>query len=142
MFSRSAYIRRTSAHLRLVLAVLLAVYVYRDVWPLATYTLHPQDSNEGLILPLKIALLVLGAIVIPLSTDRQYTPVDPRVSFSLQRPYTMLITKFLATHGKAQPGANFIVVLNHCLFIHGFNHMACLSGASFAIRGASCFTRL
>lgn len=77
IFSRT---KHAAIHLRLVLAALLVTYLYRDVWPLATYTLHPRDHGEGLLLVLKVLLLIIGAVVIPLFTRRVYIPVDPKVS--------------------------------------------------------------
>ena len=54
----------------------LAVYAYRDLYPLATYKKQPADEEEGQILYAKLAVLCLTAVVIPLFTPRIYTPVD------------------------------------------------------------------
>ncbi|KDR82358.1 hypothetical protein GALMADRAFT_237629 [Galerina marginata CBS 339.88] len=56
----------------------LAVYTYRDIWPLATYTQSPVDEAEGNILFMKIAVLVITALAIPLFIPRRYTPIDPK----------------------------------------------------------------
>ncbi|KAJ7283148.1 P-loop containing nucleoside triphosphate hydrolase protein [Mycena rebaudengoi] len=64
-------------HANTVLFVAFAVYVYRDVFPLATFTRVPEDLHEGPILWAKISLLFATAIVVPLFTPRQYIPVDP-----------------------------------------------------------------
>ena len=66
-------------HLVSILIVIFGVYFYRDVWPLATYTLSPLDISEGRILWAKEIILTLIAIVIPLFIPRQYVPVDPKV---------------------------------------------------------------
>lgn len=63
-------------HLTAVLLVFWATYIYRDVWPLATYTLTPIDAIEGPILWAKIADLTLVAVVIPLITPRQPDTYD------------------------------------------------------------------
>ncbi|KAF5324167.1 hypothetical protein D9619_011325 [Psilocybe cf. subviscida] len=55
-----------------------AVFAYRDLWPLATYTLSPQDAGEGPILWFKISTLFIIAVVVPLCTPRKYVPVDPK----------------------------------------------------------------
>jgi hypothetical protein len=65
-----------------LLLVLLATYLYRDVWPLATYTETPVDIAQGRFLWAKIVVLVFTALVIPLFVPRRYVPVDPTVSFS------------------------------------------------------------
>ncbi|KAJ7283178.1 P-loop containing nucleoside triphosphate hydrolase protein [Mycena rebaudengoi] len=64
-------------HANTVLFVAFAVYVYRDVFPLATFTRLPEDLHEGPILWAKISLLFATAIVVPLFTPRQYIPADP-----------------------------------------------------------------
>ncbi|VDB86203.1 unnamed protein product [Peniophora sp. CBMAI 1063] len=72
----SAHMRMASPHLTLILLTGFAVYAYRNVWPLMTYTLNPVDS-EGALLWVKITLLGVAGIVIPLITPRRYIPVDP-----------------------------------------------------------------
>ncbi|KIP03522.1 hypothetical protein PHLGIDRAFT_534840 [Phlebiopsis gigantea 11061_1 CR5-6] len=64
-------------HLALVLLVPWLVYVYRDVWPLATYYLTPADSAEGSVLWIKFSVLTLAAVVVPLVVPRRYEPYDP-----------------------------------------------------------------
>lgn len=68
-----------SAHAAFVLLVVWGVFVYRDVWPLATFTLSPLDAAEGALLWVKLAILTLAAVVIPLIVPRRYVPVDPLV---------------------------------------------------------------
>jgi len=58
------------------------VYVYRDLWPLATYTQKPADEAEGGVLWAKISILAVTAVFIPLFVPRRYVPVDPKVSSS------------------------------------------------------------
>ncbi|KAH9921469.1 uncharacterized protein B0H18DRAFT_1188953 [Fomitopsis serialis] len=72
-------------HLALVLAFTWIVFVYRDVWPLATYTLQPIDGAEGALLWGKFALLTVAGVVVPLLVPRQYTPADPRMPGSRSR---------------------------------------------------------
>ena len=66
-------------HLVLVLLTTWGVYVYRDVWPLATFTLTPADAAEGWCLWVKIALLTFAAVIVPVVMPAQYTPFDPTV---------------------------------------------------------------
>ncbi|KAI0918391.1 hypothetical protein AcV5_002391 [Taiwanofungus camphoratus] len=70
--------RLASRHLSTVLFLCWAVYVYRDIWPLATFTLNPVDAAEGGILWTKIALLTIAAVVVPLCMPRQYIPLNPK----------------------------------------------------------------
>ena len=66
-------------HLVLVLLVPWLVYVYRDVWPLATYYLTPADSAEGSLFWIKFSVLTIAAVIVPLVIPRRYVPYDPEV---------------------------------------------------------------
>lgn len=63
-----------------VLLATLLLYLYRDVWPLATYAKQPADIKEGSILFVKIGVLFAIAVVVPLFIPRRYVPVDPKVT--------------------------------------------------------------
>ncbi|EMD41580.1 hypothetical protein CERSUDRAFT_110129 [Gelatoporia subvermispora B] len=65
-------------HLATLLAITWGVYMYRDVWPLATYTLSPFDASEGWVLWVKVALLTIAGVIIPMTAPRQYIPLDPK----------------------------------------------------------------
>ncbi|KAI0357911.1 P-loop containing nucleoside triphosphate hydrolase protein [Trametes cingulata] len=69
---------RAFVHLSSILSVIWGVYLYRDVWPLATVDLAPEDEAEGLLLWAKLALLTLGGVIIPLSAPHKYIPIDPK----------------------------------------------------------------
>lgn len=71
--------QRAFAHASILLAVTWCVYMYRDVWPLATFTESPADLAEGKVLWAKVALLFLGGVALPLLTPRQYIPLNPKV---------------------------------------------------------------
>ncbi|KAJ3786105.1 hypothetical protein GGU10DRAFT_291027 [Lentinula aff. detonsa] len=64
-------------HLNFVLCATLAVYVYRDVYPLGTFQLKPQDDPEG-FLWVKIGLLALAGVLVPLCVPTKYVAVDPK----------------------------------------------------------------
>lgn len=68
-------------HLVTVLLFTFAIFAYRDVWPLATYTHVPMDHAEGALLWAKLGVLSVSAIVIPLCIPRPYVPVDPKVCY-------------------------------------------------------------
>ncbi|KAJ7049448.1 hypothetical protein C8F01DRAFT_1352344 [Mycena amicta] len=65
-------------HLNIVLASTFLVYFYRDVFPLATYTLDPMDRWEGRLLWPKIFTLFVTSGIIPLMMPRKYVPLDPQ----------------------------------------------------------------
>ena len=66
-------------HNILVLLTVLAVYIHRDVWPLANYGKTPMDVEEGKLLWAKLAILTITAVLIPLFIPREYNPIDPKV---------------------------------------------------------------
>lgn len=66
-------------HANAVLGVQTLAYIYRDIWPLATYTDLPLDRAEGSILWAKVIVLVIVGIFVPLFVPRVYVPYDPEV---------------------------------------------------------------
>lgn len=72
-----------SFHLSLVTLATFAMYAYRDIWPLMTFTLRPADEAEGDILWAKVALAFIAAVVLPGFEPYPYIPVDPSVSVSV-----------------------------------------------------------
>ncbi|KAG0697813.1 hypothetical protein DFH29DRAFT_984146 [Suillus ampliporus] len=69
--------RLVSNHLATLLFAVFAVFAYRDLWPLITFTKQPKDLKEGGLLWAKVTVLFLSSIVFPLASPRQYIPVDP-----------------------------------------------------------------
>ncbi|KAF8904793.1 hypothetical protein CPB84DRAFT_1772829 [Gymnopilus junonius] len=61
-----------------ILLSVLAVYAYRDIWPLGTYTEQPKDTSHDHLLWYKIALVALTGAAVPLFIPRRYIPVDPK----------------------------------------------------------------
>ncbi|KAJ7754435.1 multidrug resistance-associated ABC transporter [Mycena metata] len=78
--------RITVKHLNALLLCTFGVYLYRDVFPLATFALNPLDLAEGLLLWAKIVILFTVACVIPLVIPRQYIPVDPETPMPVPNP--------------------------------------------------------
>ncbi|OSD04422.1 multidrug resistance-associated ABC transporter [Trametes coccinea BRFM310] len=78
VISRPSLSNLASKHVALVLLATWAVYFYRDLWPLATFTLQPVDAAEGAFLWVKLSLLTLAAVLVPLFCPRPYVPVDPK----------------------------------------------------------------
>ncbi|KAF8803433.1 multidrug resistance-associated ABC transporter [Phlegmacium glaucopus] len=83
---QNSWSRSVTRHNNLVLFVALSVYVYRDIWPLATYTQKPGDLSEGTLLWTKVIVLFITAAVIPLLIPRQYVPVDPKHPMEVPNP--------------------------------------------------------
>lgn len=86
MSARPRWSRLTSNHLAIVLLALFGVYIYRDLWPLATFTKHPIDNSEGWLLWAKAIVLFIISIIVPLFMPRQYTPVDPEEPAPIPAP--------------------------------------------------------
>ncbi|KAI0322566.1 hypothetical protein OF83DRAFT_1161116 [Amylostereum chailletii] len=77
--------RIANAHLSIILFINLAVYAYRDLWPLATFHLVSKDLYDRWIWE-KIAILFLTAVVLPLSTPREYVPFDSKNPMPVPNP--------------------------------------------------------
>ncbi|KAF9051243.1 hypothetical protein BDZ89DRAFT_1126197 [Hymenopellis radicata] len=71
-------------HLNFVLLVTAGVISYRDIAPLATFNSFPRDECEGWLLWMKVALLLVTAVIIPLVSPREYVPADPENPQALQ----------------------------------------------------------
>ncbi|KAI0717853.1 P-loop containing nucleoside triphosphate hydrolase protein [Cerioporus squamosus] len=69
---------RAYVHASWLLFLLWAVYLYRDVWPLATVNLVPADKAEGPLLWAKVALLSVTGFVVPIVIPKRYIPVNPK----------------------------------------------------------------
>ena len=66
-----------SFHLTLVTQGVFALYCYRDIWPLMTFTLPPADTYATLWA--QVSILAFVAVVEPLFEPYPYIPVDPKV---------------------------------------------------------------
>lgn len=73
----NARARRSIKHLCFLLIVIWLAIAYRDLWPLATFTLIPID--KGSLMWVEIGVVSFAAAVIPLLVPRQYVPYDPKV---------------------------------------------------------------
>ena len=93
-------------HNNFVLFTALVVYVYRDVWPLATYTENPVDESEGALIWTKLVALFTTAVIIPLVVPRQYVPVDPKVNTGSTMVIELAVLNMpsmIAPHEGAEP---------------------------------------
>lgn len=68
--------RRVSPHATIGMFLVFCSFFYRDVWPLLTYDLRPQDpTTAGLWL--QILFAGIGGILLPVFEPHPYIPVDP-----------------------------------------------------------------
>lgn len=72
-----------SNHCFALLFASLLIEIYRNIWPLATYTEVPADAHDGPFLWARLALLFVIGVAIPLFSPRKYVPVNPTVGFCL-----------------------------------------------------------
>lgn len=85
--------RAMAYHPTLVVLVVLATYIHRDVWPLLTFTLHPLDLAEGSLLWSKVVLATFAGVVMPLVEPYPYIPVDtadPQEEANLEQTASLL----------------------------------------------------
>ncbi|KAH7918842.1 hypothetical protein BV22DRAFT_1100095, partial [Leucogyrophana mollusca] len=75
--TRPRWSKLVSTHLATLLLANFAVYAYRDVFPLMTFTKHPKDLHEGCLLWAKVSVLAMTSVVFPVVSPRQYIPCDP-----------------------------------------------------------------
>jgi hypothetical protein len=54
-----------------LLAVIFFTYVYRDLFPLATFNQPQRDINEGWLLWAKFSIITAIGVVLPLSMPRR-----------------------------------------------------------------------
>lgn len=71
--------RIITLHATAVLFAVFASLVYRNVWPLLTFTLCPADDADGMLLWVEVALVALSGVLIPLFEPYPYVPLDPKV---------------------------------------------------------------
>ena len=71
--------RRSIRHLCFILTAVVFTLGYRDLWPLATFTLSPIDADGTPLLWIEVGVLTFAAVIVPLLVPRQYIPHDPKV---------------------------------------------------------------
>ncbi|KAH7101229.1 P-loop containing nucleoside triphosphate hydrolase protein [Auriculariales sp. MPI-PUGE-AT-0066] len=76
MILGSSHTRRALQISNNLLVASLSIFLWRDVWPLATFTQQPKDHSPFLYC--RGLLLVLVAAIIPLATPTSYFPVDSK----------------------------------------------------------------
>ena len=120
----------------LVLLSVFGVYLYRDIWPLATFTEKPKDLEEGYMLWVKFSIITLTAVIIPLFIPRQYVPVDPKVQYSVQSisfSGAHNFFKYVGSHVRTKSRTDVLTLFSGILHISGPGYNARLSRSTFAI---------
>ncbi|PIL29334.1 ATP-binding cassette transporter [Ganoderma sinense ZZ0214-1] len=82
LFARPSLGGRAYGHASWILLLVWIVYIYRDVYPLATLDTTPSDISEGPFLYAKFALLTIAAVLVPLFVPRKYIPFNAKASCS------------------------------------------------------------
>ncbi|KAI0741256.1 P-loop containing nucleoside triphosphate hydrolase protein [Daedaleopsis nitida] len=82
-------------HMTWTLVSTWGVYLYRDVWPLATFHLTPVDEDEGSLLWVKLGLLTIAGVFIPLFVPRKYTPVNSKDTLEPHPEQTASILSYI-----------------------------------------------
>ncbi|TCD68834.1 hypothetical protein EIP91_009701 [Steccherinum ochraceum] len=78
VMTEPARARRSVRHLIFVLFGAFFTLGYRNLWPLATFTLSPIDPDGTPLVWAEIAVLTFATILVPLLVPRQYIPYDPK----------------------------------------------------------------
>ena len=120
----------------LVLLSVFGVYIYRDIWPLATFTKEPLDQQEGYMLWIKFGITSLTAVIIPLFIPRQYVPVDAKVHQLVESAFPTLI-KNIESNAGTKPRTDLLTLCFSILYISGPGYNAWLSRSTLAIRSTS-----
>ncbi|KAH8086646.1 hypothetical protein BXZ70DRAFT_549376 [Cristinia sonorae] len=93
--------RRSVKHICFLLGAVWLTLVYRDFWPLATFTMKPLDTDGTPFIWVELAGLTFAALFIPLTVPRQYIPYDPKDPAPEPNPeqtasiWSMMIYSFL-----------------------------------------------
>jgi hypothetical protein len=97
--------RKVSPHGTVVFLGVLGSFIYRDIWPLVTYTLVPIDRT-GPVLWTEVALTAVGALL-PVFEPYPFVPVDPLVSqLDLSEKTQCLSIRWLEPASRGQPRAD------------------------------------
>jgi hypothetical protein len=122
----------------IVLLSVFGVYIYRDIWPLATFTKEPKDLQEGYLLWIKFSITTLAAVIIPLFIPRQYVPVDPKVRqccFCYFRSSSFFNN--IGSNARTKSRTDMLTLCINILYISGPGYNAWISRSTFAIRSTS-----
>ena len=79
LFGRPSLTGRAYGHASWILVLVWGAYIYRDVYPLATFDKTPADIADGPYLYAKFALLTIAAVLVPLFVPRKYVPFNTKV---------------------------------------------------------------
>ncbi|KAJ7189543.1 P-loop containing nucleoside triphosphate hydrolase protein [Mycena pura] len=94
-----------SRHLHTLLSLCFLLYVYRDVWPLATSTKIPKDIADGWVLWFKVIILAIIGVVLPLIQPRcskDATTPEEKASLLSRLTYGFLDSLVFQAYRKTQ----------------------------------------
>ena len=128
----------TTRHNTLVLLSVFGIYIYRDIWPLATFTKEPKDLQEGYILWIKFGITTFTAVIIPLFIPRQYVPVDPKVHHIFQSIIpALIIFEHIGSNARTKSRTDMLALCLSILYISRPSNNAWLPRSTFTIRSTS-----
>lgn len=128
---RSTFVR----HLNLLLGFNLAIYIYRDVWPLATFTEDPLDVNPPWFTWASIMLLTVAGFIIPVFIPKEYIPIDLKVCFHLTFQCFLMRCQLPFTgYQEAESRANELYFLFHHVLLSQPDHLQGVLNAPPALR--------
>lgn len=146
LFAPAAVGRMASLHLTLVTFTLFAVYTYRDIWPLMTFTLEVADKDEGSILWVKIALVAFTGVVEPMFEPYPYIPVDHKVIITVFTLSPAILLTFasipLESKSHRQCRTNRFELFIPILRLFGSYRLACLPRTASIFGSTSASVRL
>jgi len=121
-FARPGIAKLVNTHATWNLFGTWVVYVWRDVYPLGTFTLQPLDIEEGWLMWTKFGLLSVAAVFVPLFVPTEYIPLDPEVRHFEHHDVLFKMCLKVLTIGhaiRAKQGADCFVGILRILFLPG-----------------------
>ena len=120
---RRPWVAIVNSQLVFILLATWFLFMYRDVWPLATYTLQPIDLNEGWLLWVKISVLSITAVGIPLLMPRRYIPVNPKVRVPVSLSSNQILIYRKGTCCRTKSRTNCIAAFSSAIHIPGPDYL-------------------
>ncbi|KAF5313867.1 hypothetical protein D9619_013092 [Psilocybe cf. subviscida] len=114
-FAAPAWGRTADTHNNIVLLTVFAVYAYRNLWPLATFSEGPKDleAQGPVLLWTRVVLLGLSSLVIPLFVPREHTPENPEDTVSPAQTASIASLLVYSYIGPLVSEANKVAHLSH-----------------------------
>lgn len=121
-----AWSRSLARHRAIILLAALAVFTYRDLWPLATFNTAPADGHLGWIGWARVVLTLYAGAIVPLVLPGVYVPADPKVRISLEILYSIgspaNMTIHYAASSSPERGTAFFAPVHLFVWLRGPTH--------------------